>query len=62
MTTIYIVTVNGKVSQEAYQTLLEAQDFVKSRINYQKAWNTTPYYRVTNSDGVTYEINDVKVA
>lgn len=30
--TIYLVTVNGKVSQEAYKTLEEAQAFVKDRV------------------------------
>lgn len=30
--TIYLVTVNGKVSQEAYKTLEEAQAFVRDRV------------------------------
>jgi hypothetical protein len=34
MKTIYIVTVNGKISSEAYNTLEEAQDFIKGRIDY----------------------------
>lgn len=32
MTYIYLVSVNGKISQEAYATLEEAQAFVKDRV------------------------------
>lgn len=61
MKTIYLVTVNGKVSQEAYKTLEQAQDFIKSRVDYSKEWNTTAYYRVVDTSGIKYEIHDVKV-
>lgn len=62
--TIYLVTVNGKVSQEAYKTLEEAQAFVKDRV-----WlNSVPkeygelYKDLKDLSGkYTYEIHDVKV-
>ena len=58
---IYIVTVNGKVSQEAYKTLEEAQEFIKSRIYYKDGWSMKPYYMVVEDTKNRYEIHDVRV-
>ena len=60
--TVYLVTVNGKVSQEAYKTLDEAQEFIKSRLNSGALDIARPegYYTV-DSSGTRYEIHDVKV-
>lgn len=33
ITTVYVVKCNGKISQEAYSTLEEAQKFIASRVN-----------------------------
>jgi hypothetical protein len=61
MKTIYIVTVNGKISSEAYNTLEEAQDFIKGRIDYNGGWSTKPYYMVVEDNKNKYEIHDVTV-
>lgn len=58
---IYIVQVNGKVSQEAYGTLEEAQAFITSRtdINF-----TSEPYTMSTRDHFTqtdYEIHVVRV-
>lgn len=61
MTTIYIVQANGKVSQEAYASLQEAQDFITERTGIhfdidKYAMNTTDPFT-----GTIYEIHDVRV-
>lgn len=58
---VFIVQVNGKVSQEAYRTLSEAQAFITSRsgIHFdidKDAMNTTDPFT-----GTTYEIHVVRV-
>ena len=62
MTTIYIVTANGKISDEAYKTLEEAQDFIYSRGpgELQERTSNGRYLKLKN-DKYTYEIHDVKV-
>lgn len=62
MKTVYIVTVNGKISQEAYSTLEEAQDFIYSRGPGELLERTSNgrYLKLKN-DKYTYEIHDVKV-
>lgn len=59
---IYLVTVNGKVSQEAYKTLEEAQDFIYSRGPGELLDRTSNgrYLKLKN-DKYTYEIHDVRV-
>lgn len=61
--TVYLVTVNGKASQEAYKTLDEAQDFIYSRGPGELLDRTSNgrYLKLKN-DKYTYEIHDVKVA
>ena len=57
--TIYIVTVNGKISSEAYKTLEEAQAFITSRtdINFiDDSMSTRDPFTQTD-----YEIHDVRV-
>lgn len=61
MKTVYIVQVNGKVSQEAYGSLQEAQDFITERTGIhfgidKDAMNTTDPFTKT-----TYEIHIVRV-
>ena len=60
---VYLVTVNGKVSQEAYKTLDEAQDFIYSRGPGELLERTSNgrYLKLKN-DKYTYEIHDVRVA
>lgn len=65
--TIYLVTVNGRVSQVAYKTLEEAQAFVYSRVNTstpKDVWEvytkTHPYVTI-NHENVKYQILDVRV-
>ena len=60
MKTVYIVTVNGKVSQEAYKTLEEAQSFILSRVDLANISNRTGYM-IAEKNGTVYEIHDVKV-
>ncbi len=62
MKTVYIVTVNGKISSEAYNTLEEAQDFIYSRGPGELLERTSNgrYLKLKN-DKYTYEIHDVRV-
>lgn len=61
MKTIYIVTVNGKISQLAYETLAEAQQFIKNRCNPDNLKNQGEYYNVFSTvDYSWYKIEDVK--
>lgn len=58
----YIVTVNGKVSSEAYSTLEEAQNFIYSRGPgelLERASNGR-FLKLKN-DKYTYKIHDVRV-
>ena len=61
--TIYIVTVNGKISSEAYRTLEEAQEFIYSRGPGELLDRTSNgrYLKLKN-DKYIYEIHDVRVA
>lgn len=61
---IYLVQVNNKVSQEAYKTLEEAQEFVKNRVNELSLIDQNPYYDVVsvkNGSIYHYQITDVVV-
>ena len=67
--TIYLVTVNGKVSQEAYKTLEEASRFIMGRV-LNKApqrltndeWQAGCYgYRTVEYKDNVYQIQDVVV-
>ena len=58
---IFIVTVNGKVSQEAYSTLEEAQDFIHSRTGEKSKKRGDSGYVIIEENGYRYEIHDVKV-
>lgn len=60
----YIVTVNGKISQEAYKTLEEAQEFIYSRTNEPKGTigKQHGYVVLTDNKNNRYEIHDVRVA
>ena len=62
--TIYIVTVNGKISQEAYKTLEEAQEFIYSRTNEPKSTigKRHGYVILTDDNNNRYEIHDVRIA
>ena len=63
MRTVYIVTVNGKVSSLAYNTLEEAQEFVANRVKPEDLDGQEGYYNVFSSkDYQTYVIADVRVA
>lgn len=59
---VYLVTVNGKVSQVAYKTLDEAQDFIYSRGPGELLDRTSNgrYLKLRN-DKYIYEIHDVVV-
>lgn len=62
--TIYIVTANGKISQEAYKTPEEAEAFIKSRhgnTGLDQIIKRDGYYTATKN-GTRYEIHDVRVA
>jgi len=61
MKTIYIVTVNGKVSSEAYKTLEEAQDFIYNRTGEQSTERGEHGYVIIEKNGTRYEIHDVRV-
>lgn len=62
---IYIVTVNGKISSEAYNTLEDAQDFVKERTWYDvmpERFGEAYYKDVPDLSGKNlYSIHDVRV-
>lgn len=60
---VYIVTVNGKISSEAYKTLEEAQEFIYSRGPGELLDRTSNgrYLKLRN-DKYIYEIHDVRVA
>lgn len=58
--TIYIVTVNGKVSQEAYSTLEEAQQFIIGRTGIADIISRN-YVIVEDTNDNRYEIHDVRV-
>lgn len=57
---VYIVTVNGKVSSEAYKTLEEAQKFIMSRTGIANIIQDN-YVVAEDTDGNRYEIDDVRV-
>lgn len=59
--TIYLVTVNGKVSQEAYKTIEEAQQFIISRTGIANIIQDN-YLIAEDTNDNRYEIHDVKVA
>ena len=61
MKTIYIITVNGKVSSEAYSTLEEAQDFIHHRTNDPSLKRGDHGYAIIEHKGYRYEIHDVVV-
>ena len=58
--TVYIVTVNGKVSQEAYKTLVEAQTFVMNRTEIPNIISGN-YLVAEDINENLYEIHDVRV-
>lgn len=58
---IYIVTVNGKISQEAYDTLEKAQDFIHERTGELSFKRGDHGYVIIEKDGYRYEIHDVRV-
>ena len=61
MKTVYIVTVNGKISQLAYETLAEAQQFIENRCKVTDLDDQGEYYNVFSSvDYSWYKIEDVK--
>lgn len=60
MKTIYIVTVNGKISQEAYSTIEAAQKFVIGRTGIADIISRN-YVIVEDTNDNRYEIHDVKV-
>ena len=62
MKTIYIVTVNGKISSEAYSTLEEAQDFIHHQTNEPSLKRGDRGYVIIEQNGYRYEIHDVKVS
>ncbi len=59
--TIYIVTVNGKISSEAYRTLEEAQKFIISRTGIANIIREN-YLIAEDTNDNRYEIHDVRVA
>lgn len=62
MKTIYIVTVDKKVSSIAYSTLEEAQEFIKARVKPENIEGQPPYYNVFSTrDYAWYTITDVRV-
>ena len=58
--TIYIVTVNGKISSEAYKTLEEAQKFIISRTGIANIIQEN-YLVAEDTNDNLYEIHDVSV-
>lgn len=63
MKTVYIVTVDKKISQLAYETLAEAQAFIRNRCKPDDLKNQGEYYNVFSTvDYSWYKIEDVKVA
>lgn len=65
MKRIYLVSVNNKVSQLAYETLEEAQEFVESRLSMSEieaVRNGQQYYNFYSINTSTqYVITDVMV-
>ena len=57
--TTYIVTVNGKISSEAYKTLEEAQKFIISRTGIANIIQKN--YLIAEDNDNRYEIHDVRV-
>lgn len=57
---VYIVTVNGKVSSEAYKTLEEAQKFIMSRTGIANIIHDN-YLIAQDTNDNLYEIHDVRV-
>lgn len=61
MNTVYIVTVDKKISQLAYATLPEAQAFIRNRCKPDDLKNQGEYYNVFSTiDYSWYKIEDVK--
>ena len=60
MTRIYIVTVNEKVSSEAYNTLEEAQQFIIDRTGIANIIQNN-YWVAEDTDDNYYEIHVVRV-
>ena len=58
--TAYIVTVNGKISSEAYTTLEEAQKFIMSRTGIANIIQDN-YLVAQDTNDNLYEIHDVRV-
>ena len=59
---IYVVTVNGKISSEAYKTLEEAQEFIYRRTNEPESTiGERGYVILTDDNKNRYEIHDVRV-
>ena len=63
---VYIVTANDKISSTGYNTLEEAQKFVKSRLKHdssaiERVNEMVGYYSVVDNRGVRYRIQDVTV-
>lgn len=61
MNTVYVITVNGKISQEAYSTLEQAQDFIHSRTGEKSTKRGNSGYVIIEENGYRYEIHDVSV-
>ena len=65
MKTIYIVTVNSKISDEAYNTIEEAHEFIKSRVKNDEhaldILNKQTGYYIIRSNNKEYRIEDVRV-
>lgn len=53
---IYIVTCNGKISQEGYATLTEALAFMRSRTG-----DAPGIYKAKDKNGNVYKIHPVRV-
>lgn len=58
---IYLVTVNGQVSNEAYKTLEEAQDYIIRRTGYEHKKPGPMGYLSVELNGSLYRIQDVRV-
>lgn len=58
---VYIVTVNGNISSEAYRTLEEAQDFIYDRTGEQSTERGEHGYVIIEKNNSRYEIHDVRV-
>lgn len=63
-TKVYIVTANGKPSQEGYATEKQALDFIRERTNRNAAIVKERDYQwraYDHQSGITYEIHDINI-